>query len=427
MEVKEGYKQTEVGIIPEDWELVSLDSICSVTSGKRLPYGYYLTESETPYPYIRVSDMHPGGIITDAIRYVPLEAFPSISQYRIFKEDLFISVAGTIGLIGKIPEFLNGANLTENANRISKIKCEQDYLLYVLLSPIVRNIIDSFQTVGAQPKLALTRIRKFKIPLPLSKKEQTAISTALSDVDTLMDKLDRLIRKKRYLKKAAMQQLLYGETRLPGFDGDWELLNMGKSSYLKARIGWQGLTKSEYLEYGDYCLVTGTDFSEGKINWDGCHFVEKHRYDQDRYIQLKIGDVLITKDGTIGKAAYVDTLPFPATLNSGVFVIRPLNDDYVPKFFLYILVSRIFKDFLNKLAAGSTISHLYQKDFIGFEFLVPPTKEEQFAIAEVLSEMDDEINILEKRRTKTADLKQAMMQELLTGKTRLVEAGATHA
>ena len=255
--------------------------------------------------------------------------------------------------------------------------------------------------------------------------EQRAIAMALSDVDALLEGLDRLIAKKRDLKQAAMQQLLTAQTRLPRFEGKWVPLNMGRSSYLKARIGWQGLTTAEYLESGDYGLVTGTDFVDGRIDWHGCHFVEKPRYDQDRYIQLKIGDVLVTKDGTIGKAAYIDALPFPATLNSGVFVMRPKDGGYDPKFLFYILMSRVFTDFLNQLAAGSTISHLYQKDFIGFEFYAPPTQDEQTAIAAVLSDMDAEIEALDQRRAKTADLKQAMMQELLTGKTRLVVASTS--
>ncbi|MEZ5599113.1 MAG: restriction endonuclease subunit S [Pseudomonadales bacterium] len=420
MELRPGYKETEIGAIPNDWTAEPLDAISKVTSGKRLPAGYYVTEVETSHPYIRVSDMRQGGVVVDELKYVPDKAFAAISAYRIFKEDLFISVAGTLGLVGKIPESLDGANLTENANRISSITCYRDYLLYVLLSPLVQRVIESIQTVGAQPKLALTRIRKFAIPLPPSVEEQRAIATALSDVDALLDGLDRLIAKKRDIQQAAMQQLLTGKTRLPGFEGEWLPLNMAKNSTLKARIGWQGLTTAEYLDIGDYSLVTGTDFRGGKIIWEGCHFVEKPRYDQDRNIQIKQNDILLTKDGTIGKAAYVDYLPFPSTLNSGVFVIRPVNDAYDSRFFFYVLMSDVFTEFLKKLAAGSTISHLYQKDFVNFEFLAPATKAEQTAIAEVLNDMDADIELLEKRRTKTADLKQAMMQELLTGRTRLV-------
>ncbi|HNR43510.1 MAG TPA: restriction endonuclease subunit S, partial [Bacteroidales bacterium] len=115
----------------------------------------------------------------------------------------------------------------------------------------------------------------------------------------------------------------YKQTEVGVIPSDWEVHNLLRNSILKARIGWQGLTTAEYLTIGDYFLVTGTDFSNGKINWETCFYVSKYRYSQDKYIQLHESDILITKDGTIGKIAFIDKLPRLATLNSGVFVIRP--------------------------------------------------------------------------------------------------------
>jgi type I restriction enzyme S subunit len=195
---------------------------------------------------------------------------------------------------------------------------------------------------------------------------------------------------------------------------------MAGKSLLKARIGWQGLTTAEYLASGSYYLVTGTDFLAGAVNWATCPFVAAERYEQDRNIQLRPNDLLVTKDGTIGKVAFVRDLPGPATLNSGVFVIRPRSSAYEPKFLYHVLASAVFEGFLMRLAAGSTITHLYQKDFVSFVFFAPPTREEQSAIAEALDAMDAELAALEVRREKTRDLKHAMMQELLTGKTQLM-------
>lgn len=218
-----------------------------------------------------------------------------------------------------------------------------------------------------------------------------------------------------------MQELLTGNKRLPGFDGQWTDKKMAQDSYLKARIGWQGLTTAEYLETGEYILITGTDFKDGRVDWGNCCYVEQERYDQDKNIQVRPGDILLTKDGTIGKVAYVDQLlPKPATLNSGIFVIRPINKSYHPLYFYYLLSSEIFKGFLNKLQAGSTINHLYQKDFVHFPFKAPPVLE-QTAIATVLYDIDAEIENLEKRLEKTRSLKEGIMQELLTGKTRLIK------
>ena len=196
---------------------------------------------------------------------------------------------------------------------------------------------------------------------------------------------------------------------------DWTKLNLGKSASLKARIGWQGLTTAEYLDSGDYSLITGTDFKNGYIDWDNCVFVKKNRFDQDRNIQIKLNDVLVTKDGTIGKVALINKIKKPATLNSGVFVIRPISNSFNPKYFYYVLRSNHFKDFLEKLSAGSTINHLYQKDFVYYSFPLPPLPEQE-AIAEVLSDTDALIGALEKRIAKKRLIKQGAMQKLLTPK-----------
>jgi len=199
---------------------------------------------------------------------------------------------------------------------------------------------------------------------------------------------------------------------------DWLDFNIGKDATLKARIGWQGLTTSEYKNSGEYYLVTGTDFENGQVGWETCHFVDAWRYEQDKNIQLKNNDVLITKDGTIGKIGFVDALDLPATLNSGIFVIRPKNSKLDQKFLYYIFTSKVFEDFLNKLTAGSTINHLYQKDFIHFSFKAPKVAEQK-SIAQALRDTDDLITSLGKLIVKKEAIKQGTMQQLLTSKKRL--------
>jgi type I restriction enzyme, S subunit len=210
----------------------------------------------------------------------------------------------------------------------------------------------------------------------------------------------------------------YKQTELGIIPEDWKVGNILDDSTLKARIGWQGLTTAEYRTHGKFYLVTGTDFKNGKINWDTCVFVDKERFDQDKHIQLKIGDVLITKDGTIGKIAYVDSLPFPATLNTGVFVIRSKNNNYLSLFLYYILTSSYFKNFLTKLVAGSTINHIYQKDFVTFSFVIPKITEQE-KITRSLFDIDELIKQLDHLIVKKKNIQQGVMTELLTGKTRL--------
>ncbi|MCC5917545.1 MAG: restriction endonuclease subunit S [Cryomorphaceae bacterium] len=206
----------------------------------------------------------------------------------------------------------------------------------------------------------------------------------------------------------------YNQTEVGLIPEDWRMVNLGENSVIKARIGWQGLTTAEYLKSGDYYLITGTDFLNGFIDWDNCVYVEKERYIQDKNIQIVSEDILVTKDGTIGKVAFIERVTLPTTLNSGVFVIRPKRGDYHPRYLYHILMSEYFKDFLGKLTAGSTISHLYQKDFVHYVFPSPPTLTEQHAIATALSDVDALIGSLEQLIAKKKAIKQGAMQALLT-------------
>lgn len=279
-----------------------------------------------------------------------------------------------------------------------------------------------YKSGSGVPTLNRNDVHDTKMFLPNDVKEQVDIAEVLSDVESLIVCLEKLIAKKKAIKQGAIQELLTGRKRLPGFSGEWVSINLAEKSKLKARIGWQGLTTAEYLEQGFAYLITGTDFSNGKINWNGCYYVDKRRFSQDPNIQIFNGDVLITKDGTIGKVAYIRDLNYPATLNSGIFVIRPThNNAYMSEFAYHIMNSFIFEEFLSKLSAGSTINHLYQKDFVGFNFLAPPTLKEQTAIVNILYDMDAEIEQLENKLAKYRLVKQGMMQELLTGRIRLIE------
>lgn len=210
----------------------------------------------------------------------------------------------------------------------------------------------------------------------------------------------------------------YKMTEVGVIPEDWEVKNVSESCLIKARIGWQGLKKSEYMSSGDYLLITGTDFDNGQVNWRTCAYVSKARYEQDSNIKIRPQDILISKDGTIGKVAYLGMIPKAGTLNSGIFVIRA-NDRKIDQVFLSkIFMSFYFEDFLNRLVAGSTINHLYQKDFVKFCFPLP-NSEEQTAIATALSDVDSLISALTKKIEKKKAIKQGLMQQLLTGKKRL--------
>ena len=215
-----------------------------------------------------------------------------------------------------------------------------------------------------------------------------------------------------------MKETKFKDTEIGKIPEEWKMYSIGKDCSVKARIGWQGLTTSEYLQTGHYGLITSTDLIEGKVNWDTCVFGSEERYKQDTNIIVKNGDVLVSKDGTIGKVAVVSNLQYPTTLNSGVFVIRTKNEKITQEGLGLVFISPYFKDFIKRLTAGSTIVHLYQKDIVNFTFPIP-TLPEQHHIASALTSMDNLISSLGKLIEKKKNIKQGTMQQLLTGKTRL--------
>ncbi|WP_257287994.1 restriction endonuclease subunit S [Endozoicomonas sp. SESOKO2] len=156
----------------------------------------------------------------------------------------------------------------------------------------------------------------------------------------------------------------------------WSLTRVKFEAYVKARVGWHGLKSDDFTDEGPY-LVTGSDFRGSRIEWENCYHCDEARYEQDPYIQLKEGDLLLTKDGTIGKVALVEGLNNEkATLNSGVFVVRPTHDNFSTRFYYWLLQSKVFTDFVDYNKTGSTIVHLYQDTFVNFSYAAPTSDEE---------------------------------------------------
>ena len=174
--------------IPDSWKWVRLGNIVSVYGGKRIPAGRKLSLEDTGYTYIRVSDMKDGYVSTENLQYVPQDIYPSISRYIINKEDVFITVAGTIGRVGKIPPELDGANLTENADRLVLSNLDQDWLIKCLQSSVIQNQIADATTKVGQPKLAIIRIQNMIIPLP-PLAEQKRIVAKLEELLPLCERL----------------------------------------------------------------------------------------------------------------------------------------------------------------------------------------------------------------------------------------------
>ncbi|WCP67408.1 restriction endonuclease subunit S [Vibrio tubiashii] len=198
------------------------------------------------------------------------------------------------------------------------------------------------------------------------------------------------------------------------YPSHWNLTRVKYEAYVKARVGWHGLKSDDFTDEGPY-LVTGSDFKGPRIRWSDCYHCDLKRYEQDPYIQLTNGDLLITKDGTIGKVALVDGLgdDEKATLNSGVFVVRPLRDNFLTKFYFWLLQSRVFTDFVNYNKTGSTIVHLYQDTFVNFAYASPDIAE-QTQIANFLDHETTKIDTLIEKQQQLIKLLKEKRQAVIS-------------
>ena len=200
--------------------------------------------------------------------------------------------------------------------------------------------------------------------------------------------------------------------RFKGFTDDWEQRKLSELTTMHARIGWQNLRTSEFLDSGDYILITGTDFQEGVIDYSTCHYVEKERYDQDKNIQIKNGSILITKDGTLGKVAYVQGLMMPATLNAGVFNVTIKNENIMDgKYLFQYLKAPFLMDYVSKKATGGTIKHLNQSILVDFPVAMPK-REEQVKISRYFTALDNLITLHQRKCDETKQLKKFMLQKM---------------
>ena len=183
------------------------------------------------------------------------------------------------------------------------------------------------------------------------------------------------------------------QIRFAGFTDAWEQRKLGERMYIKSRVGWQALTKNEYMTTGDYYLITGTDIDPNHtVDLSRSYYVSKERYEMDTNIQVKNRDIIITKDGTIGKVAMISGLDKPATLNSHLFVLRDESGELDNNFFLQLLCSHIFEKFVESVKTGSTLTGLPQKTIVEFKFLYPSLEEQQ-KIGAYFSKLDDLITL----------------------------------
>ena len=255
---------------------------------------------------------------------------------------------------------------------------------------------------------------KIQFPSILEQKQIFIFFKQLDDIIALHEEKKRQLER---LKSALLQKMFADKSRYPavrfeGFSDKWKIFTLSSLATMHARIGWQNLRTSEFLSHGKYMLITGTDFKNGQINFSTCHYVEKERYEQDKHIQIKNGSILITKDGTLGKVAYVQGLSKPATLNAGIFNIEIRNENEIDRIYLFqYLKAPFLMNYVQERATGGTIKHLNQSILKSFPVQVP-NKIEQNKIGELITKLDHLINLQRTKLNDIAALKNSLLQSM---------------
>ena len=202
------------------------------------------------------------------------------------------------------------------------------------------------------------------------------------------------------------------QIRFKGFSDEWEEKTLCNLATMHARIGWQNLRTSEFLDDGDYYLITGTDFINGQVDFENCHYIDEDRYKQDPKIQLDNDSILITKDGTLGKVALVRNLDKPATLNAGVFNVKVIQNRADVLFLFQYLKAPYLMNYVNSKATGGTIKHLNQNILVDFPIIHPNEISEQTAIGSFFKTLDSRIEAQGKKIEKLSAMKKALLAKM---------------
>lgn len=437
-----GYKQTDVGVIPDDWDVSPLSRMTSLmTNGFVGTAKTHYTDSHDGITYIQGYNVEENGFNFNGIKRVTPEFHKKNSKSCLREGDVLMVQTGDVGLVTIVPQELEGANC--HALIISRFKKETydpQYFSYYLNSQQGRLRLKELETGTTMKHINVGDLLHFEVPYPRAQKEQTAIANALSDVDALISELEKLIAKKQAIKTATMQQLLTGRTRLPQFalreDGtpkgtkpselgeipeDWEVGFVGDVCDMLTGFPFPS---SKYSDSG-VRLLRGSNVKRSCTDWSAeiTQYWPELTSSIAQY-ELKIGDIVISMDGSlVGRSfAQLRESDLPAVLLQRVARLRSeaVSQSYLKEW----VCSKFFTEHCDSVKTVTAIPHISPQDIRSFKLLLPPSKEEQTAIAIILSDMDAEIQALEQRLGKTRQIKQGMMQELLTGKTRLIKGEA---
>ena len=432
--IKQNYKQTEVGLIPEDWEVKKMSEISSLKGRigwQGLKQDEFTMNSSQPFLITGMNFKH-GEIKWDEVYHVPYERYEIAKEIQLREDDVLMTKDGTIGKILYVGEIPNPGLATLNSHLLLFRPINNSYipkyLYYHLHTPFFKKHIENTKSGTTFFGISQESVSKHQVLLPPTLNEQRTIATALSDIDELLTSLEQLISKKQAIKQGAMQELLtppnQGGKRLPGFSGEWEEKKLGELIY-SFQNGY-GFSASGYKKEGVPIVTMAQiglkgefQFNKNKVNY----WSSEDAYKLKSFTLYK-GDLIISmtdvtpEKNLIGRMAIVD-VNGPLFLNQRVGLLRVNKELVDPEILKHLSGMREWRSYSKAIASLGVQANIGTYDIINGTFFLSSIKEQK-AIAQVLSDMDEEIKALEEKKVKYQKIKEGMMQELLTGKIRLV-------
>lgn len=368
--------------LPKGWVGISISDVADVKGGKRLPKGGGFSEVETSYPYIRVSDFDNGTVNTQKLKFIDRETHLAISNYVISSDDLYISIAGTIGLVGDIPKTLDGANLTENAAKLCNLHIlNKDFLKYFLQSPrALQQFIDKTTSSG-QPKLALFRIKDCSLglaPLAEQKRIVEKLDEVLAQVDTIKSRLDGIPDLLKRFRQSVLASAVSGkltEEWRENLELNWENVTLSEIISPERPISYGVLKPGDYVKDG-IVLLRIKDILGDLVSLDSPHRISNELSEQYKRTLLKGDEILISLVGTLGRIALVPKSLEGANVHRNLGVVVP-KQGVVSKFVFYLMKSPSIQEQIEKSRTGANQPLLNLGDIKKFAVQLPEPSEQK--------------------------------------------------
>ena len=368
-------------------------------------------------PVLNGSNMTGFAMNDDSFRYVTEEKADSLGKANAYRGDVVVTHRGTLGQIVFIPYNSHYERYVISQSQF-RVRCNEkiipEYLVYYFHTNIGQyKLLSNASQVGV-PALARasTSFQMLEIDIPEISEQKKVVEI----LETIREKIELNKRINNNLEQQ-ISALLIAFIE----ENSTVLAKLGDYLYIKGRIGWKGLKKNEYLPHSNYRIINGETLTKSGIDWTKAGYISEERYMESPEIMLQIGDILLSKDGTIGKIGYIDSLDFPTSVASGIFVIRNNKPDIISTTFIYFLLrSKLFDAFIAARTEGSVIPHLYQKDFMEFEFPLPNANRMQ-DFEDITGPMFSQIIENLKENRALATLRDALLPKLMAGELDISE------